>query len=143
MLVFVLALLLAVLVLGIVTTPLRRLPGVPAGHTDDELTRAAAEVENLEAERDAKYREIRDAELDRQTGHLSESDFATIDAGLRSEAIDLLKRLDRANQRLAKLQRDARPETLGELTADAVGDGVVEAAGVAEDPEARYHRPRT
>lgn len=149
-LVVICSLVLATGVVLLITSPLRRAaaggpedaggardpgPGVDRGGEEHRA--------ELESAREAKYREIRDAELDRQTGHLSESDFATIDAGLRSEAIDLLKRLDRANQRLAKLQRDARPETLGELTADAVGDGVVEAAGVAEDPEARYHRPRT
>jgi hypothetical protein len=138
MLVILLALLLAVLVLGIVTTPLRRLPGVAEGRTDDYLMSAAAEVENLEAERDAKYREIRDAELDHQTGHLSDSDFTAIDAGLRAEAIELLKRLDRARKRLAKLEGqtdlDATP---------AASPGEDAGAELVVDPDARYHRPRT
>jgi hypothetical protein len=48
----------------------------------------------LEAERDAKYREIRDAELDHQTGKLSDQDFEALDSTLRAEAIEILRRLD-------------------------------------------------
>ena len=46
----------------------------------------------LEAARDAKYREIRDAELDHRTGKLSEDDFEAIDGTLRAEAIEILRR---------------------------------------------------
>ncbi len=141
MIVVLIALLLAVLVLGIVTTPLRRLPGVPGAHTDDLVTTAAAEVENLEAERDAKYREIRDTELDRQTGHLSEQDFTTIDANLRAEAIELLKRLDRARKRLEKLQADVDAESDRPAAEDVPADVVADDADDAAD--ARYHHPRT
>ncbi len=49
---------------------------------------------DLEAARDAKYREIRDAELDHQTGKLSEADYEAIDSTLRAEAIELLHQLD-------------------------------------------------
>jgi hypothetical protein len=49
---------------------------------------------DLEAARDAKYREIRDAELDHQTRKLSDEDFAAIDSTLRAEAIELLHQLD-------------------------------------------------
>jgi hypothetical protein len=48
----------------------------------------------LEAAREAKYREIRDAELDYRTGKLSREDWRALDATLRAEAIDLLRRLD-------------------------------------------------
>ena len=53
----------------------------------------------LEAARDAKYREIRDAELDRRTGKLSEQDFEAIDRALRAEAIEILRALDEARGR--------------------------------------------
>jgi hypothetical protein len=56
---------------------------------EDELRRA-----DLELARDAKYREIRDAELDYRTGKLSEGDWKRLDRELRAEAIDILKRLD-------------------------------------------------
>jgi methionine synthase II (cobalamin-independent) len=51
-------------------------------------------VIELEAAREAKYREIRDAELDHQTGKLSDEDFRAIDQSLRAEAIEILRRLD-------------------------------------------------
>jgi hypothetical protein len=52
-------------------------------------------VAELEAARDAKYREIRDAELDLRTGKLSDDDYEAIDGTLRGEAIEILRRLDR------------------------------------------------
>ncbi len=45
----------------------------------------------LEALKEAKYREIRDAELDHAAGKLSDEDFALLDAELRGEAIELLE----------------------------------------------------
>jgi cytochrome c-type biogenesis protein CcmF len=44
----------------------------------------------LEALKEAKYREIRDAELDHAAGKLSDEDFALLDAELRKEAIEIL-----------------------------------------------------
>ncbi len=79
--------LLAVVVL-LVSAPLRR--GASARWQEhDELERA-----DLEAARDAKYREIRDAELDLRTGKLSEADWRATDRELRAEAIAILRRLD-------------------------------------------------
>ncbi len=57
--------------------------------------RDAAQRDDLEAAKEAKYREIRDAELDYRTGKLSEDDWRTLDRELRAEAVDLLHRLDR------------------------------------------------
>jgi hypothetical protein len=48
----------------------------------------------LRAAREAKYREIRDAELDYKTGKLSQSDYDSINATLRAEAIEILDRLE-------------------------------------------------
>jgi len=45
----------------------------------------------LEALKEAKYREIRDAELDHAAGKLSDEDFALLDAELRREAVEILK----------------------------------------------------
>jgi hypothetical protein len=50
----------------------------------------------LQAAKEAKYREIRDAELDYRTGKLSREDWETADSTLRAEAIALLRRLDDA-----------------------------------------------
>ena len=54
----------------------------------------SAERAELEAARDAKYAEIRDAELDFRTGKLSEADWRVLDRQLRAEAVELLHRLD-------------------------------------------------
>jgi hypothetical protein len=74
----------------LVTGPLRAqhvAAGADAGPSNEEA--------DLEAAREAKYREIREAELDYRTGKLSEADWRVIDRGLRAEAIDILRRLDR------------------------------------------------
>jgi cytochrome c-type biogenesis protein CcmF len=52
--------------------------------------RAPAPDSELEALKEAKYREIRDAELDHAAGKLSDKDFALLDAELRSEAVAIL-----------------------------------------------------
>ncbi len=48
----------------------------------------------LEAAREAKYREIRDLELDYATGKLSEEDYRASDIALRTEALAILDRLE-------------------------------------------------
>ncbi len=50
--------------------------------------------QRLEAAKEAKYREIRDAELDLQMGKLSPADHREIERGLRAEAIEILRQLD-------------------------------------------------
>ena len=55
--------------------------------------------EELQAAKEAKYREIRDAELDLQMGKLSQEDHRAIDRALRAEAIEILRRLDRVEGR--------------------------------------------
>jgi hypothetical protein len=86
----VLAPLIVIVLLGIVvwlvSGPLRTAPAVEEAE--------AARREDLEAAKEAKYREIRDAELDYRTGKLSEEDWRALDRDLRAEAIDLLRRLD-------------------------------------------------
>jgi Tfp pilus assembly protein PilX len=56
--------------------------------------REDARVAELEAAKEAKYREIRDAELDRRMGKLSEEDYRRVDRELRAEAIVILRELD-------------------------------------------------
>jgi len=48
----------------------------------------------LEARKEAKYREIRDAELDYRTGKLSAEDHRALDRALRREAITILEEID-------------------------------------------------
>ncbi len=83
----------------------------------DESGDGAPGVADLEAARDAKYREIHDAELDVRTGKLSDEDYADLDRTLRGEAIDILHRLDetRPPERPAQ-STDARPRGSEEAT---------------------------
>ena len=55
---------------------------------------ARGDLADLEAAREAKYREIRDAELDHRTGKLSDEDYAAVDRSLRAEAIAILHAID-------------------------------------------------
>ena len=80
----------------LISSPLR------AARRETSDDRAASRRAELEAARDAKYREIRDAELDLQTGKLSAEDYEAVDRTLRGEAIDILNRLD-------DVQQDAQP----------------------------------
>jgi hypothetical protein len=79
----------------LVSAPLRR-GGAARMEAQDELRRA-----DLELARDAKYREIRDAELDYRTGKLSEADWRRLDRELRAEAVEILKGLDELGGRQA------------------------------------------
>lgn len=80
-------------VVFVVGAPLRRAPGV------DPDAEAHAELADLEAAKEAKYHEIRDAELDHRTGKLSPEDFSALDAQLRAEAVELLRRIDAVRAR--------------------------------------------
>jgi hypothetical protein len=77
---------LVALVALVVAGPLRRREE-SAG--PDEARRA-----ELEAAKEAKYREIRDAELDHGMGKLSRDDWRAVDRELRAEAIAILRELD-------------------------------------------------
>ena len=90
---FFLALVIVVLVAWFVTAPLR--DRAPTQRDDP----AVAELADLESRKAAKYRQIRDAEADRTAGKLTEADYQRLDRELRAEAIDILKRIDRLQQR--------------------------------------------
>jgi hypothetical protein len=88
---YVLAALILVVLAAFVLAPLRRREdGAPAAGLEDPR------IAELEARKEAKYREIRDAEMDRAQGKLTEADFRRQDAELRREAIEILKELERA-----------------------------------------------
>ena len=87
-----LAILVVLVVAWFVTVPLRR-PAV-GGEADEAA--AEARLADLEARKEAKYREIRDAQLDHAQGKLSDPDFERIDDELRRQAIEILRELDRA-----------------------------------------------
>jgi len=73
-----------------VTAPLRGAP--PRDDGEDPR------LGELEARKEAKYREIRDAELDHAQGKLSDADWRAADAELRAEAIEILAEIDGAER---------------------------------------------
>jgi len=83
---------LALIVGALVSAPLRR-------RGEDEL-RDETRLAELRAAKEAKYREIRDAELDREMGKMSRDDWRAVDRDLRGEAIEILRELDRLEGRV-------------------------------------------
>lgn len=90
---FLLVIVVLFVVVLVVSAPLRRARQAGAG--------VSGELAELEAAREAKYREIRDAELDHRTGKLSDQDYETLEGALRSEAIEILRSIDRERERSA------------------------------------------
>jgi hypothetical protein len=85
-LIAILALALLVVVILVVSAPLR------AAWRPQDVEKEESHTE-LETAREAKYREIRDTELDYRTGKLSKEDFTATDSALRAEAVEILNRL--------------------------------------------------
>jgi len=83
--------LLAAVVAAVVANPLAK--------RGEEERQDEVELDELRAAKEAKYREIRDAELDREMGKLSQEDWREVDRDLRGEAIEILRRLDRLEGR--------------------------------------------
>jgi hypothetical protein len=82
------AILVLILVVAfVVAGPLRR--GARAEASIDDRREA------LEAAKEAKYREIRDAELDHRMGKMSQEDYRKTDGELRAQAIEILQEIDR------------------------------------------------
>jgi hypothetical protein len=103
-LIAILTIVLLGLVVLVVSAPIRA-AAARASADPGEPTRAAAiagedaRVHELETAREAKYREIRDAELDFRTGKLSQQDYAVLDGQLREEALRILDALEREGAR--------------------------------------------
>jgi hypothetical protein len=114
-LITILTLALVIVVLLVISAPLRaawRLQATqPAGQQaepareekdrdriDPHEAEAGEDHRELAAEREAKYREIRDTELDYRTGKLSKEDFVATDSALRAEALEILDRLKLQNE---------------------------------------------
>ena len=79
----------------VVAGPLR----APADDDGSDPEGRQAERDALEAAKESKYREIRDAELDRRTGKLDEADWKAVDRQLRAEAVAILRQLDDLGER--------------------------------------------
>ncbi len=78
----------AAVVILVVSHPLR------GGRTEAAEDRLRDEIEELEAAKSAKYREIRELELDLRMGKLDDAEFRRQDRERRAEAVELLRRLD-------------------------------------------------
>lgn len=99
----ILLVLVAALAVFVISAPIRaasRNPELDADVQDGLRHRDSSPLEQdeLEAAREAKYREIRDTELDFRTGKLLSADFETIDADLRAEALEILDKLKRYDE---------------------------------------------
>ncbi len=75
-------------VVALVSAPLRGRAVERVRHDAED------EIAELEARKEAKYREIRDAEMDFETGKLSEPDHRALDRQLRAEAMEILHAID-------------------------------------------------
>jgi hypothetical protein len=84
----VLIFVIGLVVAGFVTTPFWSGRG--------SVTPEDPEVARLEAAREAKLREISDAEIDFRSGKMNREEFERIDAELRTEAVTILRELDQA-----------------------------------------------
>jgi hypothetical protein len=82
---------LAAVIAVVVTRPLIRGDGAERQYN--------TRIEELRAAKEAKYREIRDAELDHRMGKVSREAWRAVDRDLRSEAIEILRELDRLEGR--------------------------------------------
>ena len=78
-----------------VLAPVRRAGAAPTPGAGEDQAHDTVLAE-LEAAREAKYRELRDADLDHRTGKLSDDDYEELDRTLRGEAITILHDIDRA-----------------------------------------------
>jgi hypothetical protein len=104
---------LVLVVVAIITAPLRRRASASSSadprhsrplwlgnrsqapdSADAALVLASADGASLSAAREAKYRELRDAELDWRTGKLARADYDAISATLQREALGILNAIE-------------------------------------------------
>jgi hypothetical protein len=121
---------LAALVALAVSGPLRR--------RGDAERREEARLQELEAAKEAKYREIRDAELDHRMGKLSRDDWRAVDRELRGEAIDILRELDRLEGRSPEEEGGSGPEE--ERRSEPDGGSQSEPDSEGRPPPERHRR---
>jgi hypothetical protein len=90
MLAAILMVMLLGLVLTVVLSPLNAIPR--------RRSRSSEQRADLQARRESKYQEIRDAELDWKMGKLSAEDHEAVDGTLRREALQILDRIEKLDE---------------------------------------------
>ncbi len=100
MLPFLIVLAILVVVVLVVGAPLRSRTEPDAPLSADLGGDRSARLDELQAAREAKYREIRDAQLDQATGKLSLQDWQAVDGRLRGEALLILDEIERLEREL-------------------------------------------
>ncbi len=88
---YAVAFVIAFLILGAIVTAIVARPVLSRDEPDAGLDERRAD---LEAAKEAKYREIRDVELDYRMGKVDEADYRATDRELRAQAIEILRELD-------------------------------------------------
>jgi hypothetical protein len=86
------------LLLILVAVGLAVLAPVFRGTDENEWSAREEHLAELDARKEAKYREIRDAEGDFRAGKLSSEDFRALDRALRRDAIAILEQIDRERE---------------------------------------------
>ena len=124
--------------------------GLTAVSTDDERIEAQAAVGRRRRELNREYhllkRALKELELDRSMGKLSDDDYAEIRSRYRERAVRILRQLDQGQSYEQQIERDlaARREALGKKpvadkapdnTSDQPADSTVAAA--TKDPASR------
>jgi hypothetical protein len=115
-------------VVWLVSAPIRH---ARSGRGED---RVAVERDALLAAKEAKYREIRELELDHRTGKLADEDFRIQDRARRAEAIEILHALDAlgGDDDEAGVTSDAAPDA----GPDAAPAAPTESAAAEDTPPA-------
>jgi len=117
--------------------------GLTAVSTDDEQLEAQAAVGRRRRELNREYhllkRALKELELDRSMGKLSDDDYAEIRSRYRERAVRILRQLDQGQSYEQQIARDlaARREALGSKaqTAKAPSEGSPQAAARASSDE--------
>lgn len=103
------------------------------GHVERVAERDDLRRADLEAAKIAKYREIRDTELDHATGKLSDADWRPMDARLRAEAVRILDELDGLGGDTRAPLADDVPAAPADPAPDGGGPGATPASGSPTD----------
>ncbi len=125
--------------------------GLTAVSSDDEQVEAQAAVGRRRRELTREYhllkRALKELELDRSMGKLSDDDYAEIRSRYRERAVRILRQLDQGQSYEQQIERDlsARREALGKNgtgVQSRAGDSRVDSQACPQQPGSDGHRNR-